>query len=267
MAPKIKKPDDDNDDEETEFSEAQLAKIGGLVNSAVSKQLGRQLDKAVGTALAPQLAELKELIQGKAKAPPAGDDEPDDEDEEPTPVVKPAKGKAGKQPARPAGPDPAFVAMQRKLDAMEAERKLEKAQAAASARDAGLREHLGKLGVKPELMRGAVAILRESTRQDEKTGEWSYVAQRDGYTEELDLGAGAKDWIGTDEGKAHVAAPEKPRPGGTGMPRVIGGNGGPRAGASNGDAKTAKQAKVAGAFESLAQAAGALAAGGDLPSS
>lgn len=263
MAPKIKKPDETDDDETDDFTEAQLNKLGGLVNAAVSKQLGRQLDKAVGTALAPQLAELKELIQGKAKTQPIEGEEEEEEEEQP--VVKP-KGKVGKQPARPTGPDPALIAMQRKLDAMEAERTKEKAQAAALTRDTALRDHLGKLGVKSELMRGAVAILRESTRQDEKTGEWSYVAQRDGYTEELDLGAGAKDWIGTDEGKAHVAAPDKPRPGGVGMPRVIGGNGGARPPAS-GDAKSAKAQKVAGAYEQLAQAAGALVAGGDLPSS
>jgi hypothetical protein len=263
MAPKIKKPDDDDETETDDFTESQLTKLGGLVNAAVSKQLGRQLDKAVGTALAPQLAELKDLIQGKAKATPAGEETEDDDTEEP---VKPTKGKAGKQPARAAGPDPAVAAMQRELAQMKEERARERTQAAAAQRDGALRDHLGKLGVKPELMRGAVAILRESTRQDDKTGEWSYVAQRDGYTEELDLGAGAKDWIGTDEGKAHVAAPATPRPGGTGMPRVIGGNGGARPAAS-GDAKTAKAQKVAGAYEQLAQAAGALVAGGDLPNS
>jgi hypothetical protein len=259
-----RKPDDDDETETDDFTEAQLNKLGGLVNAAVSKQLGRQLDKAVGTALAPQLAELKELIQGKAKAVPAGEETEDEDTEEPP--AKPAKGKAGKPAARPTGPDPAVAAMQRELAQIKEERAKERTQAAAAQRDGALRDHLGKLGVKPELMRGAVAILRESTRQDDKTGEWSYVAQRDGYTEELDLGAGAKDWIGTDEGKAHVAAPEKPRPGGVGMPRVIGGNGGARPAAS-GDVKTAKAQKVAGAYEQLAQAAGALVAGGDLPSS
>jgi hypothetical protein len=257
-----RKQDDDDETETDDFTEAQLNKLGGLVNAAVSKQLGRQLDKAVGTALAPQLAELKELIQGKAKPAVTDGEGEDDEAEEP---VKPAKGKAGKPAPRTTGPDPALVAMQRKLDAMEAERAKEKAQAAAATRDGALRDHLTKLGVKPALVRGAVAILRENTRQDDKTGDWSYVAQRDGYTEEIDLGAGAKDWIGTDEGKEWVAAPDKPRPGGVGMPRVIGGNGGARPAAS-GDAKTAKAQKVAGAYEQLAQAAGALVAGGDLPS-
>jgi len=261
MAPKIKKPSDDNEDEggEAEFTEAQLARLGSMVNSAVSKQLGRQLDKAVESAITPQLTKIEELLKARPKAEEHEDDE--DEDETPPPKAKNGHAKNGKQAARPADREsPALIAMQRKLDALEAERKTEKAQAAALTRDTALRDHLGKLGVKTELMRGAVAILRENTRQDDKTGEWSYIAQRDGYTEELDLGAGAKDWIATDEGKAHVAPPTQPARGGTGLPRVIG-NASPGRTTPSNDAKSVRAAKVAEAHALLASAAAELVTG------
>lgn len=204
---------DDTQDDDDDIDE----RIATAVNAAVGDHIKRKLPKMLKDAIDGPLGELRTLIEQRAT--PAGDEPDDAEEPEEQPAQRRGKGRQQQQqqqPAQPAGrrrEDPELVSMRKKVDAMEAERKLEREQARARDRDTQLREHLTKLGVEPNRMRGAIAVLRESTRLDDKTGTWSYIAKRDGYDEELDLDTGAQDWAATDEGKAYLAPPQPTRGG------------------------------------------------------
>jgi hypothetical protein len=257
-------PDPDDDDESTgELSDAARTEITNLVNAAVSGQLQRKLPKAIGDAIAGPMGDLRTLIESNATgARRRTDEDPEDDDEDP-----PEPKRKGKRAAA-AQPDPEKENMRKRLDTLEAERRTEREQTRNRDRDGQLREHLTKLGVDPNRIRGAIAVLRETTKHDEKTGEWSYVAKRDGFDEEIDLAAGVGEWSKTDEGKSYIAPAQGQQPrGGSGMrpggTPVIGASGG-RAGAGNGDPKAAKQAAKQEAMKSLTGAIDSLA-GGAIP--
>jgi hypothetical protein len=225
MPPK-KKPDDD-EETETQFSitDEVRAELGNMINGVVKDHVKRMLGPAIKSAMDPAMTEIKTLLAQRNA--PAGNEEEENEEEEIEEPIKP-KGAKGKQKVAPPKEDPRIAVMQRKMEAMEQATKLEREQAQAQGRDNVLKEHLIKGGVKPELVRPALLALRETTRRDEKTGEWTYVAKRDGgqgaggYDEELDLAAGAKDWLGTEEGKAMLAPPTTPPRVGSGLPRING---------------------------------------------
>ena len=115
-------------------------------------------------------------------------------------------------------------------------------------------------------MRGAIAVLRESTRYDEKTGEWSYRTKRDGVDEDLDLEGGVADFIESDEGKSYLApAQQQQQPRGGSGHRPVGGNGGqPRVqngGRPTADPKAAKAQAKQAAMGDLSKAIDSLAGG------
>ncbi len=262
------------DDADREDEDDLDERISTAVNAAVGDHIKRKLPKMLKDAIDGPLGELRTLIEQRAAQPGEGDDDGEEQPEEP-PAGRRGKGRQQQQqqPERPqpAGrrrEDPELVQLRKKIDTLENERKTEREQARARERDSQLREHLTKLGVEPNRMRGAIAVLRESTRLDEKTGTWSYIAKRDGYDEELDLDAGAQDWAATDEGKAYLAPPQR-QGAGAGQPGVqirqpaarTGGSGArPGAGAGGGrTAPASQQQQRAGAkTEAVQNLAGAV---------
>jgi len=278
MAPKAKKPNrqtqpDDDDDDDGEggalFTDEQMAAVTSIVNAAVSGQLQRKLPNAIKSsldgAMAPVLERLDAMRGGRADDDDAGDDDDDTDD------APPARGKNGKgKAARGGKPDPEVSTLRKQVAQLNEERKLEREQNRNRDRDGQLREHLTKAGVDPNRIRGAIAVLRESTKYDDKAGEWYYTTKRDGLDEDLDLGAGAAEWVKTDEGKSYLGTGGTADPGrrGAGMRTgggVIGGGAGGGtgggAGAARGDGKQAKVAAKQEAMGKLSQAIDSLAGG------
>lgn len=248
--------EEEPDDANTGFTDEQLNALSGLVNAAVSGHVQRKLPAIVQSAVAGPIGELRALIEGRnggagGQGASSGDDDPDDdpgEEQVPTRRTGRATGRQQPAPARQRA-DPAISIMQRKLDAIEAERKVEREANRAKERDGSLREHLTKLGVDPNRMRGAIAVLRDSTRYDEKNNEWFYARKVDGVEEEFDLAAGAADWAGTDEGKAYIA----PAPGGNGARQPQRGGSGTRPSAGNTPALRGSTSPVADPKQAKAQ--------------
>lgn len=198
--------DDDDDDDDAPITRAE---VGQMINGAITGAFKRKLGPAIEAAVAGPIGELRSLIESDRAG--RGDD-PDDEPAEPArrgargqrreaePDQEPARRRARRE-------DSESVALKQRLDKLEGERKTEREQAAARERDDKLRDIAKDLGVDPNRMRGAVAVLRESTRQDSKTGEWFFVTKGDAGEEEHDLEVGARAWGATDEGKAYLAPP------------------------------------------------------------
>lgn len=258
--------DDDDDDEGGDgggFNDQQLDALSRLVNSAVSSHLGRKLKGTLSSLLDEQLAPLREQIEqvgtGRRRA---RDDEGGDEDDDDEAPPAQQRGKGKNKGAAPR--DPEFIAMQKRVAKMEEERKAEQAQAIARERDSTLREHLTKIGVDPNRMRGALAVVGSAIKRDEKTGTFSYTAKRDGYDDELDLDVGIKEWAGTDEGKSYLAPQGNGQQRqGSGMPRLGAGGGAggtQRSGTTRpvGDPKAAKQQRQQEAMTVLTQSIGEL---------
>ena len=193
-------PPPDDEEEETgadAFNDAQRAEISQLVNAAVSGQLQRKLPRAIADGISGPLGEIRSLIEGNQQRGRVRDDDEagdDDDGEEVTPPKGKGKTKRGREV------DPEKEQMRKRLDKLEAERQQEREQSRARERDTLLRESLTKAGVDPNRIRGAIAVLRETTKYDDKTGEWSYVAKRDGFDEEIDIAAGVAEWGKSDEG-------------------------------------------------------------------
>lgn len=272
MAPKAKQrgqrpTDDDGDDDDTggagsSWSDEQRTELGQLVNAAVSGQLQRKLGNAIKATLDESLAPIMQKLNERGGRRPADDDdgEPGDDDDQ---DIAPTKGKRGKGQARPAA-DPERDRMAKRLAAIEEERKTEREQARNGKRDALLREHLEAAGVDKNRIRGAVAVLRENMKHDDKTGEWFYKAKRDGFEEDLDVEAGVGEWAGTDEGKSYLAPPTGAQQrGGSGTRIGAQGSGGRVGGAIGGgrpatDPKAAKVQAKQEAMKTLTDAVGGL---------
>lgn len=264
MAPK-KKPDEGEGGEggEEPFTEAQIAAISTLVNGAVGDHLKRKLPGIVESSIKKPLQDIRALLEGKQGGEgEGGEGEEQEETEEPE-----QRRPAGKQPQRRAAqPDPALASLQKKLAKVEAEREAEKREREAERqagrnkeRDGTLRELLGQAGVDPNRLRGAVAVLREQTKYDDKTSEWLVAAGDD----ELDLATGVAAFVATDEGKAYLAPQTGARPAGGAAPARSGAGTRPNGGtarptrpvASAADAKAAGKQQAA---QELAAAVGSL---------
>lgn len=274
---------DDDDDTAAGLSDDQRSEIIDLVNAAVGSHIKRKLPQIVSGALEKPLGEIRALIENGAGRQARRDDddqEPDpDEPEEPTarrttrdrgaiPTRQAARDRREDPPTSRRGGDPEVAKLQAKMARMEQEREAERTAARNSERDGMLREMLGAVGVDKNRIRGAVAVLRDSMRYDDKSREWAFVAKRDGLDEDLDPDVGIKEWAATDEGKSYLAPPGAgsasagaagvQRRSGAGT-RVTGGARGSTAPVA--DAKTAKTQQVAQAQQTLATAIDALSGG------
>lgn len=254
-------PDDDDDDAgdgADDFSEGQVARITDIVNAAVSGQLSRKLVRVVGDAVEAAVKPLRDQV-GKRSAAPAGDDD-EDEDDDPQPQPK-GKNKGARK-------DPELESMRKRMAQIEDERKKEREEARNGKRDSMLREQLEAAGVDKNRIRGAVAVLRDSMKWDDKASEWVFNAKREGYEEPLDVSAGVSEWAGTDEGKSYLAPPQQQQQqrGGSGV-RPTGGNGQARqvnGGRPTADPKAAKVQKKQEALQNLTSAIDSLG-GGTIP--
>lgn len=221
-----------DDEDEFELDDAELTKITGMVtdaaNAAVTAQIGRKLGPALAAALPAalkpiqdQLAQLIPAGGGQQQQPGAGG--------APAGGQQPGAGGQQQQPGTgaPAGGgqvSPEMAAMQRELAELKAQAAKRDTDLKAAAqreregkRDAMLADHLGKVGVDKNRVRGATAVLRDQMvwedGADNGKGGWVYRAQRDGYHEDLDVAKGVAEWSGTDEGKSYIA-PQQGRGGG-----------------------------------------------------
>lgn len=267
MAKAAPKKDEDGEGEEAAFTPEQLSAINGIINGAVGDHLKRKLPGIVEGSIKKPLEEIRALLAGKQGGEGEGGGEEETEETEETETRRPA-GK-GQPQRRAAQPDPAVAQLNKKLAKVEAERAQEKAEREAERkanrdkeRDGTLRELLSGAGIDPNRLRGAVAVMREQTKYDDKTNEW-LVADGD---DDLDLSAGVAKFVATDEGKSYLA----PQQGARGP---VGGAAGPvvRSGAgtrTNGSTRaptrpvaSAADAKAAGkqqAAQELAAAVGSL---------
>lgn len=216
--------DDDDDDTGGELTDGMRTEITNLVNAAVSGQLSRKLPNAITSALETGLAPLREQMENIARGTSrnsGGDDDDDDDDQQ-----QQQRGKnKGKQ--RAAAKDPETEGMKKRLAQLEEERKQEREQARNRERDTMLREQLEAAGVDKNRIRGAVAVLRDNMKYDDKAGEWVYKAKRDGgYEDDLDVNTGVSEWAATDEGKSYLAPPSNTgggqQRGGSGVGRTVG---------------------------------------------
>lgn len=261
-----KKPDEGGEGEggEEPFTEAQLSAINGIINGAVGDHLKRKLPGIVEGSIKKPLEEIRALLAGKQGGEGEGGGEAETEETEETEARRPA-GK-GQPQRRAAQPDPAVAQLHKKLAKVEAERAQEKAEREAERkanrdkeRDGTLRELLSGAGIDPNRLRGAVAVMREQTKYDDKTNEWLVAAGDD----DLDLATGVAAFVSTDEGKSYLAPQQGRGP--------VGGAAPVRSGAgtrTNGSARpttrpvtSAADAKAAGkqaAAQELAAAVGSL---------
>jgi hypothetical protein len=254
-------PDDDDDDEP--FTPKQLAAMNNTITAAVTSHVKRQL-KPVQDQLGvlPTIQETLEKLAaggGVANQPNAG-----------------AAGAAGAgaggaaNPPAPKGEDPEIVAMRKRVNAIEEERKAEVARARNERRDASLTTIVTTSGVDKNRVRGVVALLREQTMFD-KDGNPIMRVNRNGLDEEVPLDEGARDFFNTDEGKSYLA-PQNPAPRGgsgartTNAASVVRGTGGANSGnnAPQRGAKGDKAAAKADATQALAEAVGELMGGGNI---
>lgn len=223
MAPK-KKPDETGDEGESgeePFTAEQTQALGKLVNAAITTHMKRQLPTLVESTIKKPLQEIRALLEGRqAEGDGAGEGDEGEEQPDEQPEI-PRRQQGRQQPGQrrqTSGPDPAVAAMAKKLEKVEKERAQEKAereaerqQARNEKRDGTLRELLGGAGVDPNRLRGAVAVLREQTKYDDKNNEWLIAAG----DEEFDLAAGVAQFVATDEGKAYLAPQQGTRPAGS----------------------------------------------------
>ncbi|HUS27599.1 MAG TPA: hypothetical protein VMZ53_03800 [Kofleriaceae bacterium] len=257
-------PQDDEDDDAGSgggLTDEARTEINTLVHAAINAQFSRKLPAAISSAMETVIAPLREQLanSNRGRAAEGDDDEGDDDQDQ-----QPAARKKGKQPA--ARKDPEVENMRKQLAKLTEEREQERTQARNRERDTMLREQLEAAGVDKNRVRGAIAVLRDSMKYDDKAGEWIYSSKRDGYEEPLDVSTGVSEWAATDEGKSYLAPPSnagQPR-GGSGMRPGAPNGGAPRV--QNGgrpaqDPKAAKaQAKV-DAVKSLSTAIDSLAGG------
>lgn len=255
--------DDDPDDDPggtdgDEFSETQIGRITDIVNAAVSGQLSRKLPRVVSDAVEAGIKPLRDTLGQRG----AGNDDPADDDDDQPPQR--GKGKGQQRPAK----DPEVDAMRKRLAQLEERDKQRDSEARNGKRDSMLREQLEAAGVDKNRIRGAVAVLRDSMKYDEKAGEWIYNSKREGYEEPLDVAAGVSEWAATDEGKSYLAPPQQQQQqrGGSGV-RPAGGGGAPRlqnGGRPQVDPKAAKVQAKQDALQNLTKAIDSLG-GGNIP--
>lgn len=262
-----------------------------IVNAAVSGHVQRKLPNMVKDAISGPIGELRALIEGgrSGRSDPDEDDPDDDAPARRQPSGRrqsardrdeqPARRRAADddqdrdrdrqdRPDRRAQGSSETRALQARLNNLEAERARERQEARSRQRDDQLRDLLTEAGVDKLRLRGAVAVLRESTKFDEKAGEWLYTAKRDGVDEDGDLASGVREWSATDEGKSYLAPPAsagrvQPIRSGSGTRPAAAGAA--RVGAGTQPAAGAREAKAAAKAEAVANLTGAfdaLAGGG-----
>jgi hypothetical protein len=253
-------PDDDDDDDAGSFTDRQREEIARVVNASVGNQLGRKLDARISEvmtgALAPIAEQLAKINGGNGEPKAKGSDRADESKGDPDGMTK----RERELQARVDEQD-------RKFAKLEADRRAERDGARNAARDSRLREELGKVGVDPLRMKGALAVIRDAVKIDDKTGELSYKAAREGYEEDLDLSRGVKEWADTDEGKSY-RAPQAPkgRAAVAGAVNVVGSGERPNGGRAAAEQQKAavKSERKAAALDTLGAAVGSLIGGANL---
>jgi hypothetical protein len=234
------------------LSDEAREEIGRTVNAAVTAQLSRKLPDAIKAgvegAMSPILERL-DAIGGKAGKGKAKADEDDADDEDDAPPK--GKGKGGK-----AKESDELVQMRTRLKAIEDERVKEREAAVITKRDGELTSLLTTTAkVDPLRVKGALAVVAGNLKKLED-GSHVWIAQREGYTEDIPIAQGIAEWAKTDEGKAYAAAQQ--RTGGAGTRVVTGQAPGGTRGAPQRDPKAEKVERKEAAVNKLFEQVGGI---------
>lgn len=162
-----------------------------IVNRAFTARAGRLKEEILGGVQGALTEALKPINERLAAAPKDDKTKPKDDKAE-SPETAELRAKVEE--------------MQAQLKAKDQAAAKERQDREAAERDAAIRDHLAKAGVKPALLDGALAVARGQVKV--KDGKPVWVAQREGYVEELDLAKGVGEWANTETGKEYLA----PRP-------------------------------------------------------
>lgn len=204
---------------EAALNEAQAKEVTKLVNDAVNgavtnhltrfkKQFTEEITKTLGDALGPVSEQLKGVLEA---------------------AQKPASGK----PAHTPGPDNETQQMltryEGRIKELEASNKAEKdareAEKATRLREeerSSLSTALRARGLPDPQIKAAVALLHTEDKRVGRTEDGRIVFRIEKgtgagkYVDEVDIDAGADEWLKTDEGKSFT--PARPANGGGGLP-------------------------------------------------
>lgn len=211
------------------------------VNSAVSSQMGRKLPTAIEQGVTAAMVPLQESIQALTGAQGGG---------------APAKGGAGENPE--------IVELRREQKALKAKladektaRETQEKDAKSAKKRSKVQAALGKAGVAPLRMKGAMAEVMDNIQTGDD-GQVFFRDQSKGYEEDLTLAEGMKRWGGTDVGKSYLS-PKDVSGSGANKP---GQSGGGRPGNAPTDPKVAKAQRILDARKRLRGEVAAMVGGG-----
>jgi hypothetical protein len=197
-------------------------KLAQAVAAAVAAALPKALNGAITSHLNRAMAKVEERF-AKLEKPPG--DEGDGDGSE-TPPGTPPKGKGQ--------PDPAMVALQKRLEQTEKKLAAEEAARTKAVAETRMREERGalqeeltKAGVRKELIGPAVAYLhaeQKKLKRISEEGKDDRLVWAEG-DDELSLADGVKAWAKTDVGMSFLPARDAGGSGGSGG-RKLGGGGG-----------------------------------------
>ncbi len=245
---------DDDDEDDAPVTRGELT---ALVNAAVTTQVGRKL-----APLKQQIDSLPAMVTEGVTAAVTAAFSANGQGQQ----RQAAPGaQQGKDAAAGAQESPQMVEMRQQLEQLQGKLKAqETANEAAQRRvregerDNAITGALSTHGVDKARLRGAALVLRESLvaikDKDAPGGErYVYRVKRDGFEDDLDIGAGVAEWVKTDEGKSYLAPTQAAR-GGAGTRQAAGAGAGQQAGSGRGvpqDPKEAKAAKKQAALDTL----------------
>lgn len=265
----------DPEEEEIEETPEDGAELDTRINRVITGRLKR-FSAEIRQTLSEQLTPIQEALARRAAPEDEESGEREDEEQE-APAPRRGQRAARPEPQEDQQPtvrrrspangryqraeDPEVANLKKQIATMQADQKAKEEQLRNRERDGLLTEALTKAGVDPLRLKGAVLLLRDTLAYDDKEQAWSYRARRDGFDEDVDIGAGVKEWAATDEGKSYLAPQQQPRAGaGTRVQQAPAGV--VTSGARAPDPKAAKTARMQNAQTQLVQATSELLGGG-----
>jgi hypothetical protein len=206
--------EDEEEEGDSALDDDTREEIGRMISAGFSSMFARKLPAAIEGVVGKRFKSLESLLK-KRLGDDEGDDEEDEgeeedvEEEEPAPrrgqAKRPSLG-GGKGAGKAGAKDPEVRKLRKMVDELTNSIKQRDSAAQAQELVGTVREALTSVGVEPNRLRGAIAVVKDSIKWTDD-GELVFVAKRDGYEEDIDVATGIKEWAGTDEGKSYLAAP------------------------------------------------------------
>lgn len=187
-------PENEQENEAPDFTEAQLQIINDTITAAVSQHVKRHMkpltDQLAGLTTIQE--QLEVLTANAAKQTPA-------------------KGAKEKEPGAKSEENPEVSELRARLDELAKsnakltkERADERIRMRDSDRDRKLTEQATAAGVDKNRLRGVTALLRDQVKYD-RDGNPYMTVKRGGVDEDVDLEVGTAEFFKTDEGKSYLA--------------------------------------------------------------